>query len=174
MTSGGMATNEAILTSWSVSHRYVSKAQSPTAPKYTRIVTIVIPKSRVRAALVRLVDNHKAPSHMPNALAHRVLLGIIERGDHLRGALPWIDQLLLIDCRENHVERLVEPAQQFIPPLNCQRRWTEDQDAIDRFPKLHLLTSPAMLSCRRQGRRRAESQPRLRQHFHVKRLDLMG
>ncbi len=160
-----MATNEAILTSWSVSHRYVSKAQSPTAPKYTRIVTIAIPKSRIRAALVGLVDNHKAPSHMPNALAHRILLGIIERGDHLRGALPWIDQLLLIDCRENHVERLVEPAQQFIPPLNVSG--ARQRIRMRSIASRSLMTSPAMLSCRRQRRRRAESQPRLRQHFHV-------
>ena len=44
MTSGGMAINEAILTSWSLSHRQVD-GSVPTILNYTRIVTIAIRKS---------------------------------------------------------------------------------------------------------------------------------
>jgi hypothetical protein len=94
----------------------------------------------------------------------------------LRGALPWIDQLLLVHGRKNDLERLVKPAQQFVLPLDGQRRGAEDQDAINRLPELHLLDEETGHDCLARtgivGEQKA--QPRLRQHFHVNRLDLVG
>jgi hypothetical protein len=44
----------------------------------------------VRAALVRFVDDDKVPPLIPNPLAHRILLGIVQRSDHLRSTLPRV------------------------------------------------------------------------------------
>src|SRR5438552_14130925 len=78
---------------------------------------------RVRAALVRLVDDDEVPSFAQNALSHIVLFGIVERGDDLPRAVPGVDELLLIDGREDDVERFAKPAEQLVLPLDRQRRW---------------------------------------------------
>lgn len=94
----------------------------------------------------------------------------------MRGTLPRVDQLLLIHGGKNNLEWLVEPPQQFVLPLDGQRRRAEDKDAINRFPELHLLDEEAghdrLASTWIVGEQKA--QPRLRQHFHVNRLDLVG
>jgi hypothetical protein len=97
----------------------------------------------VRRALVRLVDDDEVPALLPDAFAHIILLGIVEGRDHLVRALPGINELLLVHGGEDDVERLPEPAQQFVLPLDGQRCGTEDQDALDRLPQLELLDQEA-------------------------------
>src|SRR5271167_4054509 len=50
----------------------------------------------VGTALVGLINNHEVPSLLPNALSYVLLLGVVNRSDHLVAALPGIRQLLLV------------------------------------------------------------------------------
>ena len=102
---------------------------------------------RVGAALVRLVDDDQVPSLVPNPLANVVLLGVVERGDDLRGAMPGVDQLVLVNGGENDVKRLAKPAEHFVLPLDRQRGGAEDKHPVDGLAELHLLDAsrPAMM-----------------------------
>ena len=130
---------------------------------------------RVRAALVRLVDDDEVPSFAQNALSDIVLFGVVERGDDLRRAMPGIDELLLIDGREDDVERFAEPAEQFVLPLDRQRRGAEDQHPVDGLAELHLLDEQARHDrlARTGVVRQQKAEPRLRQHPQVDGLDLV-
>ena len=92
-----------------------------------------------------------------------------------RRAVPGVDELLLIDGREDDVERLAEPAEQFVLPLDRQRRGAEDQHAVDGLAELHLLDEQARHDrlARAGVVRQQEAQPRLGQHPQVDGLDLV-
>ena len=64
------------------------------------------------------VDDDEIPSLLPDALPDVVLLRVIQGSDDLRGPLPGIDELLLIHRGEDDVERLSEPFEEFILPLD--------------------------------------------------------
>ena len=91
------------------------------------------------------------------------------------GALPGVDELLLIDGGEDDVERLAEPAQQLVLPLDRQRRRAEDEHALDGLAELQLLDEQAghdrLAGAGVVGEQ--EAQPRLRQHLLVDGLDLV-
>lgn len=93
----------------------------------------------VGAALVSFVDNHQIPALLPDPFPYLVLFGVIDGGDHLGRALPGIDQLLLIDGGEDHLEGFTEPAQQFVLLLQRERCWTQDQDPFNGLTQLHSL-----------------------------------
>src|SRR5262245_36516349 len=78
----------------------------------------------VRAALVRFVNDDQIPSLLPDALAHVVLLGVVNRGDDEVFLRPRVDKALLVTRRINRLELLAEPAKHFVLPLNRQRRRT--------------------------------------------------
>ena len=100
----------------------------------------------VGAALVRLVDDDEIPPLAPDPLAHIVLLGVVERGNDLRGAVPGIDELLLIDGREDDVERLAEPAEQFVLPLDGERRGQRIRTrSMASRSFISLMSRPAMI-----------------------------
>ena len=63
----------------------------------------------VGAALVRFVDDDEIPALLPDALADVVLLGVVQRCDDLRRTLPRVDELLLVNRREDDLERFAEP-----------------------------------------------------------------
>ena len=132
-------------------------------------------RGRAGGALVGLVDDDEVPPLLPDTLAHVVLLGVVERGDDLGVSLPGVDELLLVDGGEDDVERLAEPAEQFVLPLDRQRGRAEDQDAIDGLAELHLLDQqPRHDRLARAGVvGQQESQTRLRQHPLVDGLDLV-
>ena len=119
-----------------------------------------------------LVNDDQIPTLLPDALAHVVLLGVVNRGDDLVGPLPGIGELLLVHRRENDVERLAKPAEHFVLPLDRQRRRAKDEDALNGLAELHFLDEQAG----HDGLARAgivgeqEAQARLRQHFHDKPL----
>ena len=54
-------------------------------------------RGRVGRALVGLVDDQKVPLLLSDPIAYVILLGVVDRGDDLVGALPWVDQLLLVN-----------------------------------------------------------------------------
>ena len=90
-------------------------------------------------------------------------------------AVPGVDELLLIDGREDDVERLAEPAEQLVLPLDRQRRRAEDQHAVDGLAELHLLDEQARHDrlARTGVVRQQEAEPRLGQHPQVDGLDLV-
>jgi len=90
-------------------------------------------------ALVSLVHHNEIPTLLPHALANIVLLRVVDGRDDLRGALPWVRKLLLVDGGEDDVERFAEPTEHLILPLNRERSGAEDQHPLDRFPQLQLL-----------------------------------
>ncbi len=97
-------------------------------------------------ALVGLVDDDQVPVLLPDPLADVILLGVVEGGDDLVASLPGVRQLLLVDGREDDVERLAEPALHFVLPLDRQRRRAQDQDAVNRLAELQFLVGkPAMI-----------------------------
>ena len=129
----------------------------------------------VGAALVGLVNDDEVPALLPDALADVVLLGVVNGGDDLVGPLPGIGELLLVHGREDDVERLAEPAQHFVLPLDRQRRRAEDEDAVNGLAEFHFLDE-------QPGHDRfagagvvgeQEAQAGLRQHLHVDRFDLV-
>ena len=130
---------------------------------------------RVRAALVRLVDDDQVPVLAPDALADAVLLGVVDRGDHLRLALPQVEQLLLVVRGMDYLERLAEETQQLVLPLEGERGRDQDEAAVDRLPQLELLDQQAGHDrlARAGVVGQQEAQPRLRQHLPVDRLDLV-
>ena len=130
----------------------------------------------VGAALVGLVDDHEVPPFAPSPLADPILLGVIEGRDDVRGPVPGVDELLLVDRREDDVEGLAEPAEQLVLPLDGERRGAEDEDAIDGLAELHLLEEQARHDRLARPRvvRQEEAEPRLRQHPEVDGLDLVG
>ena len=100
----------------------------------------------VGAALVGLVDDDEVPALLPNALADIVLLGVVERGDDLRRALPGVDELLLVDGREDDVERFAKPAEQFVLPLDRQRRGQRIRTrSMASRSFISLISRPAMM-----------------------------
>ena len=129
----------------------------------------------VGAALVGLVDDDEVPSLLPDPLAHVVLLGVVHRGDDLVAAVPGVDELLLIDGREDDVERLAEPAKHLVLPLDGQRRGAENQHPVDGLAELHLLDEQAGHDGLAGAGivRQQEPQPGLREHPEVDRLDLV-
>jgi len=70
------------------------------------------------------VDDNEIPSLLPDTLAHVFLFGVIDGSDDLRRPLPWIGQLLLVNCRKDYVERLPKPSEHLILPLNSERSGT--------------------------------------------------
>jgi len=74
--------------------------------------------------------------------------------------------LLLIDRRENNIERLIEPTQKLILPLDRKRGGTQDQDALDCFAQLHFFYEQAGHDCFTGTRIVGKQKPktRLRQH----------
>ena len=83
---------------------------------------------------------------LPDPLADVILLGVVQGGDDLVASLPRVRQLLLIDGREDDVERLAEPALHFVLPLDRQRRRAQDQDAVNRLAELQFLSvRPVMI-----------------------------
>ena len=90
-------------------------------------------------------------------------------------AVPGIDELLLIDGREDDVERFAKPAEQFVLPLDRQRRRAQDQHAVDGLAELHLLDEQAGHDglARAGVVRQQEAEPGLRQHPQVDGLDLV-
>jgi len=83
--------------------------------------------------------------------------------------------VLLVDRGVDHVERLAEPAEELVLPLNRQRGWAKDQDAIDGLAELHLLDQKPrhdrLASARVVGQE--EPQAWLRKHPLVDGLDLV-
>src|SRR5262249_17834185 len=98
---------------------------------------------RVGATLVRLVDDDEVPPLLPDALPHVLLLRVVEGGDHLCGALPRIDELLLVDCGEDDVEWLPEPTQELVLPLDRERGRAQNENPLDRLAELELLDQQA-------------------------------
>jgi hypothetical protein len=124
---------------------------------------------------VCLVDDDEIPSFAQDALADVVLLGVVERSNNLGRAVPGVYELLLIDGREDDVERLAEPAEQFVLPLDRQRCGAQNQYPVDGLAKTHLLDEQAS----HDGLARTgivgqqEAKPGLRKHAQVDRLDLV-
>jgi len=145
------------------------------APSLPDLVLSTARPLGVRAALVSLVDDHEVPSLLPDPLANVVLLGVVQGGDDLRLALPEVEELLLVVARVDDLEALAEEADQLVLPLNRERRWDKDEHALDRLAELQLLDEEAGHD-RLSGPRvvcEQEPQPRLREHPHVDRLDLV-
>ena len=100
----------------------------------------------VGAALMRLVDDDQVPAFAPDAFADVVLLGVVERGDDLRGTVPGVDELVVVHGREEDVERLAEPAEQLVLPLDGKRggqRIRTRSMASRSF--ISLISKPAMI-----------------------------
>ena len=62
----------------------------------------------VGAALVGFVDNDEVPPLLPDAFSDIILLGVVDGRDDLGFSLPQIKKLLLVVCRVNDLERLIE------------------------------------------------------------------
>ena len=97
----------------------------------------------VRTALVGLVDDDQVPALLPDALPYFLLLCVVDRRDDLGLALPEIEKLLLVVRGVDDLERLAEEAQQLVLPLKGQRRWHQDQTAVDGLAELQLLDGEA-------------------------------
>src|SRR5579859_3378740 len=82
----------------------------------------------IRATLVRLVNNHQVPMLLPYPLAHVILLRVIEGRDDLRFPLPKVDELLLVVACVNDLKGLAEEPQEFVLPLDRQRRWHQNEN----------------------------------------------
>ncbi len=130
---------------------------------------------RVRAARVGLVDDDRVPGLLPDTLPDVVPLGVVDRRDHVRLALPEIEEPLLVVRGADDLERLAEEPKQLVLPLNGQRRRHQDETPGDGLAELELLDEkPGHDRHARAGVvREQEAQPALRQHLQVDGLDLM-
>src|SRR5216684_1570980 len=85
----------------------------------------------VGAAFVCLIYDHQVPALLPDSLADILLLGIVQRRNHLCGTLPRVYELLLVNRRKDDLERFAEPPQQLVLPLDCQRCGAQYQYALN-------------------------------------------
>ena len=131
---------------------------------------------RVGAALVGFIDDDEVPPLLPDPFPDVVLLGVVDGRDHLGLPLPKIQKLMLVVGGVDDLERLVEKAEQLVLPLNGQRGRDEDEAPVYCLSELEFLDEEACHDgfARTRVVREQEAQPRLWQHSHIDRLDLMG
>ena len=121
------------------------------------------------------IDDHKVPTLLPYTLTHAFLFGVVDGKYYLRGSLPRVRQLLLVNGGEDDVESFPEPTEHLILPLNSKRRRTENQNTLNSFPQLHLLYQEAghdgftcpMVVCQKK------TQPGLGKHRLIDGFDLV-
>jgi hypothetical protein len=65
-----------------------------------------------------------------------VLFGVVNGGDDLILLGPSVDETLFVAGRINRLELFTEPAEHFVLPLDRERRWAKDEDALDGFAEL--------------------------------------